>query len=182
MKSLAGVKRRTVKVIRVFRSGLDGRRGRVRAGNLDLPCALGAAGIVRAKREGDGGTPAGRLRPLGAYFRSDRMSRPRLAIGLVALSPLSGWCDDPASRQYNRPVRLPFIPSHERLWREDALYDLVVDLSWNRRPAVSGRGSAIFLHAARPGFAPTEGCVAVARDRIARLVERIGPRTLVAIG
>lgn len=165
----------------MFRSGLDRSRGRLRAGNLDLPCALGSAGIVRGKREGDGGTPAGRLRALAAYYRADRASRPRLSLPVIRISRRHGWCDDPASRRYNRPVRLPCRASHERLWREDALYDLVVDLSWNRRPAVPGRGSAIFIHAARPGFTPTEGCVAVARGRIVRLVERIGPQTVIAI-
>lgn len=176
------MKRRTVRLVQVFRSGLDRSRGRVRAGNLDLPCALGRAGPVRSKREGDGGTPAGRLRALAAFYRPDRMVRPRLLIRVRPVRPGDGWCDDPGSRRYNRPVPLPSPASHERLWREDALYDLVVDLSWNRSPAVPGRGSAIFLHAARPGFTPTEGCVAVAGNRILRLVERIGPRTAIAIG
>ncbi len=95
---------------------------------------------------------------------------------------LDGWCDDPGSRAYNRPIALPSPLRHERLWRDDALYDLVVDLDWNRRPARPGRGSAIFLHAARPGFAPTEGCVAVDRRFLARLIARIGPRTVIRIG
>ena len=175
------MKRRSVQVVRVFRSGLDRSRGRLRAGALELPCALGWAGPVRAKREGDGGTPLGPLRALQAFYRADRMPRPRLLLRARPLAPRDGWCDDPGSRAYNRPVRLPFAGSHERMWRDDPLYDLVLDLSWNRRPARRGRGSAIFLHAARPGFTPTEGCVAVSRDRLVRLAERIGPRTVILV-
>lgn len=170
-----------MRVIRVFRSPGNGRRGRIRAGRLDLPCALGAGGIVRHKREGDGGTPRARLRALAVYYRADRIRPPRTLVAPVRIHPRDGWCDDPRSRLYNRPVRRPFAPSHERMWRDDALYDVVVDLSWNRRPPVPGRGSAIFLHVARPGLAPTEGCVAVDRSRILRLLERIGPDTVVEV-
>ncbi|HEY0354030.1 MAG TPA: L,D-transpeptidase family protein [Enterovirga sp.] len=181
MKSLAGVRRRTLDIIRVFRSPVDRRRGRVVAGTLSLPCALGSAGPVRAKREGDGGTPLGRHRVLGAFYRPDRLRRPRTALTLTPIRPNDGWCDAPGDRRYNRPVRLPYPASHERMWRDDDLYDLVLDLAWNRGPIVSGRGSAIFLHSARPGFSPTEGCVAVDRRVIARLVERIGPRTVIEV-
>jgi L,D-peptidoglycan transpeptidase YkuD (ErfK/YbiS/YcfS/YnhG family) len=146
-----------------------------------MPCALGRSGPTRAKREGDGATPIGRYKILSGYFRQDRMKRPRAAIRLKALTREMGWSDDPADRRYNRPVRLPATCRHERMWRDDALYDLVLDLSYNRGPIVPGRGSAIFLHVAQPGFGPTEGCVAVPRCAIARLVERIGPDTVIEI-
>jgi L,D-peptidoglycan transpeptidase YkuD (ErfK/YbiS/YcfS/YnhG family) len=181
LKSLAAVRRHTAKIIRVFRSPLDRRRGFLVAGPLVLPCALGQAGPVRAKREGDGGTPLGRHRVLGAFYRPDRMCRPRTALKLTAIRPDDGWCDAPGDRRYNRPVRLPYGASHERMWRDDHLYDLVLDLSWNRAPIVRGRGSAIFLHSARPGFTPTEGCVAVDRRAIVRLVEWIGPQTVIEV-
>lgn len=181
MKSLALVKRCSFRVIRVFRHPVERHRGRLRAGWLDLPCALGAAGLVHRKREGDGGTPVARLRAIRGYYRPDRMIRPRTSLPLRPLRPEDGWCDAPSSRLYNRPVRLPQASSHERMWRDDDLYDLVLDLSWNRRPAVPGRGSAIFLHAARPGYRPTEGCIAVHRGVIERLVAHVGPDTVIEI-
>ena len=174
------MKRSTVNVIRVFPAPVDRTRGRVRAGNLDLPCRLGRAGPVARKREGDGGTPIGRMRILGIAYRADRIGRPRTGVAIRRIGPDDGWCDDPRSRLYNRPVRLPFGPSHERMWRTDPLYDLVVDLDWNRRPAIRGRGSAIFLHVRRPDGA-TEGCVAVDRGAVARLVARMGRTTLVVV-
>ena len=91
-----------------------------------------------------------------------------------------GWCDAPADRNYNRPVRLPYAASAERLWREDELYDVVVILNYNVRPRSRGRGSAIFMHVARPGYAPTEGCIALARGHLLRLLERL--RVPAAIG
>jgi L,D-peptidoglycan transpeptidase YkuD (ErfK/YbiS/YcfS/YnhG family) len=134
-----------------------------------FPCALGRAGIVRAdaKQEGDGGTPTGTLPLRRLLFRADRLSRPPSTVPAEPIAPDDGWCDDAADAAYNRPVRLPFAPNsdqpgHERLWREDAVYDLIGVLGWNDRPVVPGRGSAIFLHLARPGLTPTEGCVALA--------------------
>lgn len=181
MKTLAPVNRGTARLIRVFRSPLDPCRGRLIGPGINLPCALGRAGPTRRKREGDGATPVGRYTVLAAYYRPDRLRRPRTALTLRAVDPSLGWCDDIRDRRYNRPVRLPNSASHEQMWRDDALYDLVLDLSYNRGPIVPGRGSAIFLHSARPGFLPTEGCVAVAREAICRLAAAIGPGSVIEI-
>ncbi len=175
------MKRTTVDVIRVYRNPLDHRRGRVEAGNLTLPCALGRTGTTRRKREGDGGTPVGRFAILQAFYRPDRVTRPRTHLPLAPLSPQDGWCDDPNDRAYNRPVRLPYPASHEPMWRDDHVYDVVLDLAWNRGPVQRGRGSAIFLHLARSRFEPTQGCIAVDRRMIIRLLERIGPKTRIEI-
>lgn len=120
---------------------------------------------------------------LAGFYRSDRMPRPPTRLALRSLRPDDGWCDDPASRLYNRRIRLPAkAVSHERLWREDDLYDIVVDLGWNRGPVRKGGGSAIFLHIARPGFQPTEGCVAVSRGTLVRLLGRLGRATRLEVG
>lgn len=181
MKSLPGVKRRSYDLIRVFRSPGDKRRGRIVAGALSLPCALGQGGPTRTKREGDGGTPIADMRVLSIRYRPDRGPRPSSGVPVIPIGQLDGWCDDPRSRLYNRPVTLPFGPSHERMWRDDGLYDIVFDLDWNRGPIRRGRGSAIFLHAARPGFKSTEGCVAVGASWLRRLSPLIGPRTRIRV-
>lgn len=172
---------RPLRLIRVFPSPLDRRKGRLVAGGLSAPCALGRSGTTRRKREGDGASPVGRFALLEVLWRPDRGFRPRTALPARALRPADGWCDDPADRRYNRPVRRPFGASHEAMWREDGLYDLVLDIGWNRGPIRPGRGSAIFLHVAAPGYAPTAGCIALDRGTLRRLLPRIGPRTRVEI-
>lgn len=162
----------------------DRSKGHLLAGPAVIPCALGRAGIVPVKREGDGGSPRGVVRLRGGRFRLDRLgARPRSGLALVATRPGDGWCDDPRDRRYNRPIRLPAPgTSAETLWREDGLYDVVIDLDHNRGPIRPGRGSAIFLHIARPGYEPTEGCVALSREHLLRLLPRLGPCTRLTIG
>lgn len=100
---------------------------------------------------------------------------------LRALSPDQGWCDAPRHGSYNRPLRLPSPAGHERMWRDDHLYDVVGVLDWNVAPRASYRGSAIFLHLARPGYAPTEGCIALAPRDLARLLSAAGRRPEFAV-
>ena len=175
------MKRITAKLLRIYPSPLDRRRGQLVAGGLVLRCALGRSGPTRRKREGDGASPAGRFALLGGYYRADRGPRPRTALSLRPIRPSDGWCDDPGDRCYNRRITRPYGASHETMWRDDNLYDLVLDIGWNRGPIVRGRGSTIFLHFAKPDFAPTEGCVAVEPRMAARLLRRIGPKTRIEI-
>ncbi|WP_255468836.1 L,D-transpeptidase [Reyranella sp. CPCC 100927] len=152
-------------------------RGRFQIPNLgDRPCALGRGGVHTAKREGDGVTPAGTWRLRRVWYRADRLpGPPQTALALRAIAPSDGWCDDPASPDYNRAVVLPHAARHERLWRDDALYDVIVELGYNDDPPVAGDGSAIFLHVAHTDFAPTEGCVALAREDLLSLLRECGP-------
>ena len=135
-----------------------------------LRCALGAGGISAAKREGDGATPTGLLPIRRILWRADRGPRPASTLPAEPIAPDDGWCDDPADAAYNTRIRLPHPARHERLWRDDAVYDVIGVLGWNDAPVQRGRGSAIFLHVARPGLAPTEGCVALPEGELRRLL------------
>ena len=157
-------------------------RGILQFGLLCLPCALGRSGMTAFKREGDGATPLGRWPLRVALYNPARVMRPRTALPLRAIGRADGWCDASGDRNYNRAVRQPYAASAERLWREDALYDVLVVLGHNDRPRVRGRGSAIFLHVARPGYLPTEGCIALRRDHLLRLLGRLTPSTAMIIG
>lgn len=152
----------------------DRTRGILRLGAITVPCALGRSGIVMRKREGDGATPAGRFALLHVYYRPDRGLPPATQLPIQPLTPDAGWCDDPAHPLYNRPVALPFAAGHEKMWRDDRLYDIVVVLDCNIAPAVRGKGSAIFFHIAREGYRPTEGCVAVAPEHMRLILSTIG--------
>lgn len=149
--------------------------GRLECGDTVYRCALGRGGIVADKVEGDGGTPVGNFPLRRVLFRPDRLPPPATGLPVETLSPGRGWCDDPSHPAYNRPVDLPFPASHEELWRKDGVYDLIVILGHNDDPPVPGKGSAIFMHVARPGYEPTEGCVALALPDLLRVVALLGP-------
>ncbi|MEZ5908498.1 MAG: L,D-transpeptidase family protein [Hyphomicrobiaceae bacterium] len=150
-------------------------------GPLRFPCALGRSGRGLMKREGDGLTPIGAWAVRAVYYRADRIARPRGGVRTVRLAPEDGWCDAPDDRNYNRRVRHPYPASAERLWRDDGLYDVIVVLGFNDRPRRRGRGSAIFMHVARPGFRPTAGCVALRLPDLLRLIERLGTHGIVRV-
>ena len=156
--------------------------GWLTAGPFRVPCALGPAGIVRLKREGDGGTPGGRFRLLWGYYRPDRLRPGAAGVPLKPMRPDQGWCEDPASPRYNRPVRLPAADCTDRMWRDDRLYDLVFVLDQNFIRRAKGCGSAIFFHLARPGLAPTAGCVAIRPADMAKLAPRLARGAVIAIG
>ncbi|MGE5500786.1 MAG: L,D-transpeptidase family protein [Ignavibacteriales bacterium] len=142
---------------------LNGRRVR---------CALGPAGVSAAadKREGDGATPLGVWPMRRVLYRPDRGPAPQTALPVAPIDPKDGWCDDPRDPNYNRPVALPYPASCETMWREDELYDVVVILAHNDDPPFPGMGSAIFLHCAKPGYPPTQGCVALAKADLLELL------------
>lgn len=141
-----------------------------------MRCALGKGGVLAAasKREGDAATPAGVWPARRVWYRPDKGPVPETGLPAIALRPSDGWCDAPSHPDYNRWVSLPFPAGHERLWRADGVYDLVVELGYNDDPPVPGRGSAIFLHLARDGYLPTEGCVALARDDLRKVLKQLG--------
>jgi L,D-peptidoglycan transpeptidase YkuD (ErfK/YbiS/YcfS/YnhG family) len=134
------------------------------------------------KKEGDGATPLGVWPIVQAFYRPDRLRRPTTPLPIQALRPDFGWCDAARDRNYNRKVTLPYPASAETLWREDRLYDLLAVLDYNIAPRVRGRGSAIFLHAARPGYAPTEGCIALKLEHLLRLLAALKPGAVIAAG
>ena len=173
---------RPLPAIRIRAAAGNPLRGWLVAEHQVIPVALGRGGIKANKREGDGGTPRGTFRPLRLWWRADRHPRPRTFLPVRAITPADGWCENPADRRYNRPVRLDRDSSADRLRRDDHLYDFIIEVDQNTRPRIAGRGSAVFLHLAREGFGPTAGCVSMTRSAMLRLLARIGPKTKIVIG
>ncbi|HEY4265032.1 MAG TPA: L,D-transpeptidase family protein [Micropepsaceae bacterium] len=138
-------------------------------------CAVGQSGIGEKLREGDGLTPMGCWPLRRVLYRPDRMEAPATGLAVAIISPDDAWCDVPDDPNYNRLVKLPYPSGDERLWREDSLYDLIVVVGFNDSPVLPGRGSAIFLHVARPDYEPTQGCVAFLRDDLIAAVAQLTP-------
>lgn len=155
----------------------EGSRGWATLGDRRWRCTVGAGGIREDKVEGDAATPAGSWPLRRIYFRNDRLVLPPVRLPARPIAEHDGWCDDPRSPSYNRLVRVPNEWSHEKMWREDGLYDLVVVVGYNDDPPEGEWGSAIFLHVMRDDEAPTQGCVAFRRDDLLELVTLLGPQT-----
>ncbi len=170
-------------VAQVVVRGLSGQaqHGFLSCGGLRIPCVLGRSGRRAGKREGDGATPIGRFAVRQAFYRADRLRRPRTLLPLSPMHANDGWCDDPLDRNYNRYVRHPYQASAEHLWREDGLYDLVVVIGYNDGPRVRGRGSAVFIHVAAPDRTPTAGCVALRLPDLVRLIGRMSRGTILNV-
>lgn len=177
------LRRRTLlRQIRVRARPGRASEGWLAAGHLRLRVALGSAGIRANKREGDGATPRGSFRLVRLWWRQDRARRPHTRLPVRRIGEADAWCEHPGDRRYNRPIQLPADAAGDRLWRNDRLYDFLIELDHNARPRVAGRGSAVFLHLARPGFRPTAGCIALAPESFRRLLVRLGPGTRIVIG
>lgn len=168
-------------LIRVTPSGtlLIGKSPRAHA----LICAIGRSGMIAAseKREGDGASPVGRWPLRRVHYRADRLEPITTHLPLRAIQPDDGWCDAPEHPQYNSRVQRPFPASHEILWRDDAVYDVIVELGHNDDPTVPGAGSAIFMHVAKPDYSPTEGCIALALADLLSLLVDASTDTLLEI-
>lgn len=167
--------------IRIHRRPGWRTQGWLRAGSLVVPVALGRGGIRADKREGDGGTPRGRFRPLRLWWRADRLPRPRSLLAARRIGPGDAWCEDPADRRYNRPFRRSANEPGDRLQRSDRLYDMIVEIDHNTRPRIAGRGSAVFIHVARDAFAPTAGCVGLRPRDLRILLSKLSRRTRILI-
>jgi L,D-peptidoglycan transpeptidase YkuD (ErfK/YbiS/YcfS/YnhG family) len=157
-------------------------------------CAIGPAGIAVKQAEGDGVTPLGVFALREVFYRPDRVKSLQTSLPLRRLDPGDGWCDAPGDPRYNRLVKLPYPASAESLWRADSLYDIIAVIGFNDDPVHAGKGSAIFLHLARsvgdsrsdhkkePDYAPTQGCVALAREDLIAALEQFQPGDKVRIG
>ncbi|MEL6859268.1 MAG: L,D-transpeptidase family protein [Pseudomonadota bacterium] len=157
--------------------------GKFSFGSRTCPCILGRGGVIDAeqKREGDGASPLGTWLIRRVFYRADRLSRPQTALPVVPLRPEDGWCDSPDHPLYNRPVRLPFPASHETLWREDRVYDVIVELGHNDDPVRANYGSAIFMHLMREDKSPTQGCIALDLPDMLEMLGVSAPGTAVQI-
>ena len=162
--------RKNITVVHVRAISPRASKGLLVAGNLRIPCALGRSGVTSLKREGDGGTPRGRLKLRALRYRSGQFLRITSAVAARPLKPDEGWCEVPADRNYNRPVTIPYPAAHERMWRGDRLYDIVGLLDWNERPRKRNGGSAIFFHISRDDGGPTAGCIAINLKDMRRLL------------
>lgn len=152
-------------------------QGILAIGQYRFLCALGKNGFTARKREGDGATPLAVMPVIGGCEKNSLRALPHHLLTLQRVRPADGWCDAVWDANYNRPVRLPYRNSAEKLCRNDDIYDIVLIPDWNIRRRIQNRGSAIFFHLARPQYTSTEGCIAVSRRTMERILPYISNKT-----
>ena len=147
---------------------------------LKVKCAIGKKGIGYKKKEGDLLTPAGQFKIKYILYRKDRV-KISTKLEKKIIKKNMGWCDDPKSNQYNKLIKLPFAYNHEKLFKKENIYDIILVLNYNMNPVKKNKGSAIFIHVAKNNFRKTEGCVAIKKLNLIKLIKKINPSTKVKI-
>ena len=149
--------------------------------DLKFKCALGKSGVGKKKIEGDNITPKGIYKIIKIYYRKDRITKINSAFKLIEIKKNMGWCDDPESKKYNQLINLPSKYRHEKLFRNDRIYDLILVLDYNMNPVIKNKGSAIFIHIAKNNYCKTKGCIALKKKDLIEIVSKIKRDTKVII-
>jgi L,D-peptidoglycan transpeptidase YkuD (ErfK/YbiS/YcfS/YnhG family) len=158
------------------------KSGHLKYQKLKFRCALGKAGVKKKIMEGDNITPKGIFKIIKIYYRSDKIEEIKTLIKRIKIRKNMGWCDDPKSRSYNQQINLPTKYSHEKLYRNDNLYDLIAVLNYNTDPIIKNKGSAIFLHIAKNSYQETKGCIALKKKHLIEIISKIKKNTKIKIG
>lgn len=150
--------------------------------DLKFKCALGKAGIGEKNKEGDNITPKGTYKIVKIYYRADKIKKISVKLKLIKINKKIGWCDDPKSKFYNQEIKLPSKYSHEKLYRKDCIYDIIIVLNYNTNPTIKNKGSAIFIHIAKNKYTKTQGCIALRKTHLLFILEKINKNTKIKIG
>jgi L,D-peptidoglycan transpeptidase YkuD (ErfK/YbiS/YcfS/YnhG family) len=157
------------------------KTGYLKCKNLKFRCALGKAGVKKKEKEGDNITPKGIFKIIRVYYRPDKIENITTLVKKKEIKMNMGWCNDPVSNFYNKEIKLPSKFKHEKLYRNDNLYDLILVLNYNINPIIKNKGSAIFMHIAKKRFQPTQGCIALKKKDLIKLLNNIKKNTKIKI-
>ena len=144
-------------------------------------CSIGKKGLTKKKIEGDKKTPIGTFSLGDLYYRPDRNLKPLTKLRCVEIKKVMGWCDDIKSKKkYNKIINVSQKLRHEKLYRKDHKYDLMIVINYNTKNTKLGKGSAIFLHLT-DNYKPTAGCIALKKKDFLILLKLINKKTKIKI-
>ena len=149
--------------------------------NYKVKCALGKRGIGNKRREGDFITPKGNFKIKYILYRKDRIKRIQSKIKKIIIKKDLGWCDDPLSKDYNKLIKIPSEYNCEKLYKKDNVYDIILVLNYNMNPVVKNKGSAIFIHVTKRNYKKTEGCVAIKKIHLLKIIKELKNDTKIKI-
>jgi L,D-peptidoglycan transpeptidase YkuD (ErfK/YbiS/YcfS/YnhG family) len=156
------------------------KSGYLKYKNFKLRCSLGKAGIKKKEKEGDNITPKGIYKLVKVLYRSDKINIIKTNLRKIKIKKNMGWCDDPKSNLYNKQIKLPSVYRHEKLYRKDGVYDIIIVLNYNMNPIIKGKGSAIFIHITK-NYKPTQGCIALKKIDLIKILNLIKKNTKIKI-
>ena len=157
------------------------KSGYLKYKNFKFRCSLGKGGVKKKIKEGDNITPKGIYKITKVYYRADRIKKIKIPIQIIQIKKNMGWCDDSESKYYNKQIKLPTNYTHEKLYRNDNLYDLIAVLNYNSNPVKKNKGSAIFIHIAQSSYKKTKGCIALNKMDLIQLISQIKKNTKIKI-
>ncbi len=144
-------------------------------------CAIGKKGLSNKKKEGDKKTPIGQFSLGCLYYRRDRIVKPITKLKCIPIKKDMGWCNDYRNKKfYNKPIKINKKLRHEKLFRKDYKYDLIIPINYNTKFRKLGKGSAIFIHLTN-NYKPTTGCIAICKKDFIILLKLINKRTKVKL-
>jgi len=156
------------------------KSGYLKYKNFKLRCSLGKAGIKKKEQEGDNVTPIGTYKAIKVLYRSDKINIIKTNLKKIKIKKNMGWCDDPRSNLYNKQIKLPSVYRHEKLYRKDSVYDIIIVLNYNMKPIIKAKGSAIFIHITK-NYKPTQGCIALKKADLIKILNLIKKNTKIKI-
>tara|TARA_B100000161_G_scaffold42300_1_gene25930 strand:- start:721 stop:1221 length:501 start_codon:yes stop_codon:yes gene_type:complete len=149
--------------------------------NYKVKCALGKRGIAFKRKEGDFVTPKGKYKIKYILYRKDRIKKINSKIKKIAIKKNMGWCNDSKSKNYNKLIKLPSVYNFEKLFKNNNTYDILIVLDYNMNPTIKNKGSAIFIHVAKKNYKKTEGCIALKKNDLLKIIKKLKKNTVVKI-
>lgn len=148
--------------------------------DFQFRCCIGKKGLKKNKKEGDKSTPIGKFKLNRIFYRPDRIKKFNCKVKKIKIKKNMGWCDDPISKKYNRLIKTSNKIKHEKLYRRDNKYDILIELDYNLKKIIPFAGSAIFLHLTK-NYKPTAGCIAINLNDMKILIKILDKNNLIEI-
>ncbi len=149
-------------------------------GEFKFKCAVGKKGITSNKVEGDKKTPKGVFSLGSLFYRKDRFSNLVTRLKKIPIKKTMGWCDDVNSENYNKKIFIKKKIKHEKLFRKDKIYDLLLPINYNTKKPIKNKGSAIFIHLTKK-YEKTLGCISIKKKDFLVLLKVIDKKTKIKI-
>ncbi len=126
-------------------------------------------------------TPKGKYKIKYILYRKDRIKKIDSKIKKIAIKKNMGWCNDSKSKNYNKLIKLPSVYNFEKLFKNNNTYDILIVLDYNMNPTIKNKGSAIFIHVAKKNYKKTEGCIALKKNDLLKIIKKLKKNTVVKI-